>query len=248
MIYSLIRQLYSGASITDILPGIIFTAIVVLFSLSFHEMSHGWMAYKLGDPTARSLGRLTLDPRKHLDLIGTISMLLFGFGWAKPVPVNSRYFKKPKRDMALTALAGPVSNILLSFVACFIFSLIISNSEIAYFYYFSGFSSNIFSFEGVNYSHISVALFGQLFYYMHILNLYLAIFNLIPIPPLDGSRILFIFLPDRIYFGIMKYERYIMLAMLLLLYFGVVSNPLSNLCSVISNGMFKLFSLIPGVL
>ena len=115
MIFDLIRDIAAGADVRQVLPQIALIAICVLFALTFHECAHGFIAYKLGDPTARNLGRLTLDPVKHLDPIGTLCMLLFGYGWAKPVPVNSRYFKKPKRDMALTAIAGPVSNLILSF-------------------------------------------------------------------------------------------------------------------------------------
>ena len=245
MIYSLIRSLMAGAAPRDVIPGMIFTVIVVLFSLSLHETSHGWMACKLGDKTAKYMGRLTLDPKKHLDPIGTVCMLLFGFGWAKPVPVNSRYFKKPRRDMALTAAAGPVSNLLLSFLSCLVFWIILafSDSAAAFFYY--GFAGDAIMNASV--WQKVLALIAQLFYYSHILNLYLAIFNLIPIPPLDGSRILFIFLPDRVYFGLMKYERIISIVLFALLWMGFFSRFLSNICGYISYGMTFLIHLIPGL-
>lgn len=245
MISDLIRNLMNGADIREVLPGVVFTIIVVLFSLSFHELAHGFMAHKLGDPTARNLGRLTLDPSKHLDPIGTICMMLFGFGWAKPVPVNTRYFKKPRRDMALTALAGPVSNIIISFVSILVLRIILALSYDANMFLYTGFSSQVITGQSIG--TILVCLLAQLFYYFHILNLYLAVFNLIPIPPLDGSRILFIFLPDRLYFGLMKYERIIMIVMLLLLFTGFLSTPLSLLCGLFSNGMNALISLIPGL-
>lgn len=245
MIYKLIRLLMAGAAPRDVIPGMIFTVIVVLFSLSLHETAHGWMACKLGDKTAKYMGRLTLDPRKHLDPIGTVCMLLFGFGWAKPVPVNSRYFKKPRRDMALTAAAGPVSNLLLSFLSCLVFLVILafSDSAAAFFYY--GFAGDAIMNASV-WQKI-LALLSQLFYYSHKLNLYLAIFNLIPIPPLDGSRILFIFLPDKIYFGLMKYERIISLALLILLFTPFFRGIFNSICDLISFGMYSLISLIPGL-
>lgn len=245
MISNLISDLRSGADIRDVLPGVVFTVIVVLFSLSFHEMAHAFAASKLGDRTAKNMGRLTLDPSKHLDLIGTISMLFFGFGWAKPVPVNSRNFKKPRSGMALTAVAGPVSNLMLSFVTVLILRIVLAFSYSANIFFYAGFSSSVL--EGAPIGSIIVCLICQLLYYFHIMNLYLAVFNLIPIPPLDGSRLLFIFLPDRIYFGLMKYERYIMIAMLLLLITGTLSIPLTSLCGLISRGMNILISLVPGL-
>ena len=99
---------------TDTLIQFLFVVPCVLIALTFHEFAHGYMAYKLGDPTAKNFGRLTLNPLKHLDPIGTICMIFFHFGWAKPVPINSRYFKKPRRDMALTAAAGPIMNFILA--------------------------------------------------------------------------------------------------------------------------------------
>ena len=115
----LIQIFRSCDSIQEAIIISLFVVIITLITLTVHEVSHGYAAYKLGDPTARNFGRLSLNPLKHLDPIGTVSMLLFGFGWAKPVPINTRYFKKPRRDMALSALAGPASNLIMSFFSCF---------------------------------------------------------------------------------------------------------------------------------
>lgn len=200
----------------------------ILLALTVHETAHGYAAYKLGDPTARNFGRLSLNPLKHLDPIGTLMMLIFGFGWAKPVPINTRYFKKPRRDMAITAVAGPLSNIALSFVGLFLFMVcqkLLFSSVIG---------GNTFSY--------ALLLFLSVFY---TLNLYLGLFNLIPVPPMDGSRLLFVFLPDRYYFGLMKYERYIMMAMMLLLFTGVINVPLSYAASAIETGMRWIISLLP---
>ncbi|MBE6541194.1 MAG: site-2 protease family protein [Ruminococcaceae bacterium] len=189
------------------------------------------MAYKLGDPTARNFGRLTLNPLKHLDLIGTICMIFFHFGWAKPVPINSRHFKKPRRDMALTAAAGPISNFIMSFIGILLYSVFgaIFNALPAQ-------TSFVFN---IQYAAMT------LLYYFHILNLSLGLFNLIPVPPLDGSRIFYIFLPPKFYFGIMKYERYIQIALMVLLYLGFLSTPLSMAVNFISGLMIKLVSLLP---
>lgn len=199
----------------------------VLIALTFHEVSHGYMSYKLGDPTARNLGRLTLNPIKHIDPVGFICMILFKFGWAKPVPVNSRYYKKPRRDMALVAAAGPVANILLAFVAMIlvnVFETIPVTSEMSY----------KILWATVNF-----------FYTLAALSVYLAVFNLIPIPPFDGSRILYVFLPTKWYFGVMKYERYIMIGFMLFIILGGSLGILSVISSFILGGMDALISLIP---
>ena len=212
---------------------------VILIALVVHEVSHGFIAMKLGDPTARNLGRLTLNPLKHLDPIGTICMVFFHFGWAKPVPVNTRYFKKPKRDMALTALAGPVSNFIMGFIGVLIFKILYA--------IFS--ATGTASIPDFAYKVMSVTLaFFSLF---ATLNISLGVFNLIPIPPLDGSRILLVFLPTKAYFAVMKYERYIMLGFFLLLFVGrragFLFSPLSTLVGWIIDGMEFIVGLIPGL-
>ena len=203
----------------------------LLLALSMHELAHGYIAMKLGDPTARNLGRLTLNPLRHIDPIGAVCMLLFRFGWAKPVPVNSRYFKNPRRDMALTALAGPVSNFLMALIGMFLYrgtvALFLSMPEPASFW--------------LSVEEVVVTMFFE----FAILNISLGVFNLIPVPPLDGSRIFLTFLPPKLYFGLMKYERYIMLVMFVALYLGVFSRPLSFLVANIYRGMDSLVALIP---
>lgn len=201
---------------------------VILLALTVHEAAHGFMSYKLGDYTAKITGRLSLNPLRHLDPIGTICMLLLGFGWAKPVPIDTRNFKNPKRDMALTALAGPVSNLIMAFIGVFLFILAEK------FLGLSAYQGNTFSY--------AVLLFLNVFYS---LNVGLAVFNLLPIPPLDGSRIFLSFLPTKIYFRIMRYERYIMLIMFALIFFGVLNRPLSWLITNVINGMFKIIAFLP---
>ena len=185
---------------------------IVFLALSLHETAHGFVAYKLGDPTAHSLGRLTLNPLKHLDPFGFVCMILFSFGWAKPVPVNTRYFKKPKRDMALTALAGPVSNLLLALVFAILLRVAFLILE-----------------------HVTVTTeFATLCWYWSTqflmlgvtMNVSLAVFNLIPCPPFDGSRIFLSMLPTKIYFKIMQYEQYLYVILMVLLVLGVLDGPL----------------------
>lgn len=188
---------------------------IVLLALCLHETAHGYAAYKLGDPTARSLGRLTLNPLKHLDPIGFLCMLLFGFGWAKPVPINSRYFKKPRRDTAITALAGPISNIVLAFAFAVLLRIACSVLTISY--------PSAFWAQLANY------LLIFLFYGIQ-LNVTLAVFNLIPIPPLDGSRLLSAFLPPKAAYFLAKYERIFFLVLAVALFFGILT-PLLNLLS-----------------
>lgn len=194
----------------------------ILLSLTVHEVSHGYAAYKLGDPTAKALGRLDLNPLRHLDPFGTICLLLFGFGWAKPVPINPLHFKHMKRDTAITAAAGPLSNFLLGFLGAFL-------CRAASYLPFS---------QPVYILMLFLSVFSTL-------NFGLALFNLIPIPPLDGSRILFAFLPTNAYFAVMKYERYIMIGMMILLWSGIVDLPLSGAINFLYYLGYNLFYLFP---
>ena len=214
----MLRYLMGGADPLTIIMSLFAILVVLLVATPVHECAHGWMAKALGDDTAERSGRLTLNPIHHLDLLGTICMLLFGIGWGKPVPVNPsrcRKVKNGKTAMALTALAGPVSNILLSLIFMIIYKVV---------FYTCGSVANI-------------AYFLSALIFIIDINLFLAVFNLIPIPPFDGSRILLAFLPTKWYFGIMKYERYIQIGILLLLWSGILSIPLNIASSWLFNGL-----------
>lgn len=182
-------------------------ALALCTALPVHECAHGLAAYKLGDDTARLKGRLTLNPFAHLDPVGTVLMFLAGLGWAKPVPVDPRNFKHPKRDMALTALAGPVSNVLLAFLLMIIYKLML------------GFMPGLRTSQ-------TLAYLSDIVYYMVYINILLAVFNFLPVPPLDGSRIVFSVLPDRLYFGVMRYERIISLIVFALIFSRLLTVPL----------------------
>ena len=206
---------------------LLITIPIVLVALTFHEASHGFIAYKLGDPTAKYMGRLTLNPLKHLDPIGTLCMILCHFGWAKPVPVDMRQFKNPKRGMAICALAGPLSNLLLGFLGTLIFCILaLIFPNILNNYYLSYFLSSF-----------------------AILNIYLAIFNLIPLPPFDGSRILTAFLSDKYYIKLMQNERKIALGFFIVLLVdsrflgGYISGALANIVYWIFNNFISFIYL-----
>jgi Zn-dependent protease len=180
----------------------------ILIALTVHECAHGYAAYRLGDPTARSLGRLTLNPIKHIDPIGALAMIFFRIGWAKPVPINVRYFRKPRRDMAITALAGPLSNLLLSFFSVF-FALL----------FFKGYVGSIA--DGSFPFLTKLLYFAYYFFFLfHVLNLSLCLFNLLPLPPLDGSRLISLVLPKKAYYWLLQHERQIYLGVLIWLILG----------------------------
>ena len=195
---------------------------VLLFSLTVHELSHGFIALLLGDRTAKNMGRLTLNPIAHIDWIGFLMLMTVGFGWAKPVPVDMRYFENPKRGMALTALAGPISNIILAFISAFTFVFLATK-----------FGTNL-----NNYVKLYLILMVQY-------NCVLAMFNFIPIPPLDGSKILAAFLPNRAYFTLMQYEQYGMFILIILLYLNILSPILRTGIDNLETAIFKFIQLIP---
>ena len=216
--------LQPGITLETVFMRVLSVLVIILLVLPLHECAHAWVAYRLGDSTAKNRGRLTLNPLPSIDPIGAVCILLFGFGWAKPVPVDPRYFlKNPKGKMALTALAGPVSNLLAGLVGALVFYLIL---------FLTGFA--------VNTAMEYVATF---FLYYITININLAVFNLIPLPPLDGSRILAAFLPDRMVYQYYRYENIIMLAVFVLLFTGVLSRPLGWLSGQIYSGIMYLASL-----
>ena len=189
--------------------------IVLVLVIPLHEFAHGWLAYRLGDPTAKAQGRLTLNPIKHFDPIGSALMLLTGYGWAKAVPVNPRYFKNPRTGMALTALAGPVSNLLYALTLMVIYRVTAALIPGTPLYQTSA------VFQLIVYGVL------EILWAMLTINVSLAVFNLLPLPPLDGSRIVSLLLPAKWYYQLLRYERYIFMVMALVLFTGVFSKPLS---------------------
>lgn len=188
-----------------------YRALVMLVAIPFHEAAHAFVSWKLGDSTAKNMGRMTINPMAHFDPMGALCMIVAGVGWAKPVPTQAYRFRNPKVGMALTACAGPAANFLLAFVSAILYKIVLYVSLAT----------------GAN--GMLIAAVSQILYYMIIMNVSLAVFNLIPVPPFDGSRILLTFLPQKWYFYVMKYEQYIFVGMFLLLMVGVLDRPLGML-------------------
>ncbi len=211
-----VKTIWDGLN-WSVLTDMLLSVLPALLCITFHELCHGFVAYKLGDPTARDAGRLTLNPLRHIDIMGLAMMVLFKFGWAKPVPVNMAYFRNPRQGMAVTALAGPLSNLLLACVTLFLYGALAA---------FIGRAGGAGGYV------------LQMIYLTAYISLAFAIFNLIPIPPLDGSKVLFAVMPDAAYGQLMRYERYGMVILLLLVVTGVLGNPLSKAIRTAFQGLF----------
>ena len=213
-----LQELFQALDVVSLLNAVLRVAAVLL-CLTVHETCHGLTAYALGDPTAKAMHRLSLNPLHHIDWFGLFMMFAAGFGWAKPVPVDPRYFKKPKEGMALTALAGPVSNFMLALLLIFI-------SKLIYLY--------------APYTVVMGAVFTFCLYTAAPLSIGLGLFNLIPIPPLDGSKVVAVLLPNRAYRTLMRYERYGMLLLLALSLLGVSGGFISGVIGRVYEAMFNL--------
>ena len=196
-------------------------ALVVLIAIPFHEAAHALVSHWLGDDTAVRAGRLSLNPLRHFDPLGALCMLIGGVGWARPVSINPRNYKNPKVGMAISAAAGPASNFLLAWASMILYKVVV--------------------YSGLGNLVSPLALF---LYDMVVMNLSLAAFNLIPVPPFDGSRIALLFLPPRLYFKEMRYERYIMLAVLALVFLGVLNWPLSVVVNFLWNRLVDLTGFV----
>ena len=201
---SVLQEILNGFDFSG-LRDILLRVIPALLCITLHELAHGFTAYALGDDTAKAAGRLTLNPIRHLDPMGLLMMVIFGFGYAKPVPVDMRKFQNPKRGMAITALAGPLCNVLISLVFYFLYGLLILP--------LSGSSAGALALEMMETTVV--------------LSLAMAIFNILPIPPLDGSKVMFSLLSDEGYCKLMRYERYGFLILAALLFTNVIDGPLS---------------------
>ena len=197
------------------------SALAAILCICVHESAHGLAALALGDPTAKQQGRISLNPLRHVDLVGLVMLAVAHVGWAKPVRIDPRYFKNPKAGMALTALAGPVSNFLLAFLTGFVAALCYFGSELH-----SGSKLLYYLFE--------------FFYTTTLISCGLGVFNLIPISPLDGSKVLYAFLPERAYFTLMRYERYGMFLLIALVMFGALNGILGPAVEAVSGFVMRL--------
>ena len=219
----LLNVILNRGSIFEIIACLISATVVVFLTMPLHEYAHGFTATKLGDPTPRWQGRMSLNPMRHVDYVGALMIYLIGFGYAKPVQVDARYFNNPKRDMAIVALAGPLSNLLFALA-----STLISNLVMFIFVLIGGATGGLY--------YLFVVLYN-VFVYIAYINIMLAVFNLVPVPPLDGSKVLGAFLPNRIYYQLMQYERYFMIFVFFLVFAGTgFSNGLSKIVAMIFNG------------
>ena len=222
----MLSQLLSGHfNLASILAQVLAVLVIIFLILPFHEWAHAQTAYLLGDKGIKQRGRLSLNPLSHIDPIGALMMILVGFGWAKPVPVDSRYFKNPRVGMAITALMGPVANLVAAVAGMLVFQIIWAVSP---------------NFLIQNQFGVYVLTF--LVFYITV-NVNLAVFNLLPIPPLDGSKIMFTFLPDKAVELFYRYQMFFFAALFVLLWTGPLSYVLGFLSRWVSFGLYTLTAL-----
>lgn len=212
-----LREIWEGFDFSLIL-GVLLSVIPSLVCITLHELSHGLVAYALGDDTAKRAGRLTLNPIRHLDLMGLVMMVVAHVGWAKPVPVNMMNFRDPKRGMAVTALAGPVSNVVIACLFFFLYGLLVLPLSIG------GSAAAEYLLEMVQLTAV--------------ISVGYAVFNLIPIPPLDGSKVLFSLVSDEAYYKLMRYERYGMILLYALVFTDVLGSPLHTAIAFVTDKLF----------
>jgi len=223
----LFRNFFSVEGLIDLL----YIIPIFLISLTVHEVAHAYTAWKMGDPTAKSMGRITLNPLKHIDPIGLLMLIIIRFGWAKPVQINPNNFKNPKKGMAISALAGPVSNLLMATCGAALLGII------NYIYYNNAAQSITF-----------VEMSRNFLYYFVFLNILLAVFNFLPVPPLDGSRIVTYFLPRKYAYYYNYVERYGFLILFIGLWTGILSKPLNFFIEIILNIIIRILNLLPFIL
>lgn len=210
----------------DLLTKLIYILPGVIIALSFHEFAHSYVAYKLGDVRQKDSGRLSLNPLHHLDPFGTLCLFLTGFGWAKPVQVDPYFFKDRKNGMIYSSMAGPVANLILGFLC--ILMMVILGKTMTTFIYFNSIGSYLY----------------QLLLYTSMINIGLGVFNLIPIPPLDGSKILLGIVKEETYFKIMQYEQYVSILLILVLVTGALNGPLVHARSTIMDAFVSFADMI----
>lgn len=203
-------------------------ALVLFTAVPVHECAHAWVAEKMGDDTGRKQGRITLNPFAHLTLWGPLMMILVGFGWGKPVMVDSRNFKNPKKGMVLTSLAGPASNFIMAFLSMIVYKVL--------------------AFLSYAKDSSTLDMLATVFVYITLINISLAVFNFLPIPPLDGSKIFNAILPEKWYFTIMKYENFIFIALIILVYSGLLDAPLSFLQNKVIDVMLFLTGWVDNIM
>ncbi len=217
----------SSGNIVVILMSVLASLFLVFCVIPMHEYAHAWMAYKMGDKSIKLRGRLTMNPLAHIDPVGAIMIALIGFGWGRPTPVDERNFKDPRKGIALTALAGPVANLLLGFVLLFI-------------------ATAFYSLSGIVETILGVAIYNFLYISAQI-TIYLAVLNLIPIPGFDGFSVLSVFLTDKQYYTVMANQQLISMVVIVLLFSGMLSKPLSFIADLIIQ-LFITISALPFVL